>query len=278
MIYNTKEKEKEKLDKKKEINKANKNEEINLSKIEKDKKEQKEIFKKRILKKNFEILFTYLFFIFTFLIYISNNGIIGTTKVVIDPSLGISTVLNAFIFAIPILIYINSKTINENMGDFKSYFAITYIAITICMIYELVFMRDIFNLKKYIVSYIVALIYVFILNFVQKMFKKYVRLKKEEKENVKLKKIKNEKAKKEQNIFLKYKKESILIFSILALFVYNLIFHIIFRFPINLKVNVVYIKLMASLINIIDIILLILPIVFIYLILNVSLRSIDKNE
>lgn len=240
------------------------------NKITEEKKIIKEKNKEKSkLKIHLSSIFTYIYFLIVFLIYVSVKSM-KFKEIIVDPSFGVSASLTSLSLFIPLLIYINSKLENKDLSSFGVNFALGVIPIAICMVYELVCFNDLFNFKKYIISLIIILIYSLILNFAQKIFfVKEEKLSKKENENLKNKNLNNMK-----EITLKYKLETILIFSLIIIFAYiigmNYIFKLPFSFKTIIKINPIYISLMNNLFSLVDLFILIIPIICMYLLLNIK--------
>lgn len=268
--------------------------------------EEKQIIKdenkeKSKLKIHLSSIFTYIYFLIVFLIYVSVKSM-KFKEIILDPSFGVSASLTSISLFIPLLIYINSKLENKNLSSFGVNFALGVIPIAICMVYELLCFNDLFNFKKYIIALIIILIYSLILNFTQKIFfVKEEKLNKTENEKIENNKNENENEKIEKKesiiknknlnnilnnikkITLKYKLETILIFSLITIFAYiigmNYIFKLPFSFKTIIKINPIYIILMNNLFSLVDLFILTIPIICMYLLLNIKKMNfkIDKK-
>lgn len=257
------------------------NKTIEENKENKNKKENK-------LKIHLSSIFTYIYFLIVFLIYISVKSM-KFKEIIVDPSFGVSASLTSLSLFIPLLIYINSKLENKDLSSFGVNFALGVIPIAICMVYELLCFNNLFNFKKYIIALIIILIYSLILNFAQKIF--FVK-------EDKLNKTENDKIEKRESIIknknlnnilnnikeitLKYKLETILIFSLIIIFAYiigmNYIFKLPFSFKTIIKINPIYISLMNNLFSLVDLFILIIPIVCMYLLLNIKKMDFKRDK
>ena len=240
---------------------------------------------KEKMKKYAKSIFTYIFIILSILIFGNTIGTSINEKSIIDTNLPIAILLNIYVFILPIVVYLNEKIkgkakkeekiekseIKKNKSiipDLVSIFILAIIPFLCMMVFEIIFLKDIFDLKRYIISFIVSFIYSFCISNI--IYIKNFNIFKEEKSK-KTKKIKID--------FKKFKNEIILLLNILILSIYIIVLNNVFGFKTFSEINIIYVKLVENLLNLLDILVIISPVLLIYFVIKViKIKEKDLSE
>lgn len=243
------------------------------------------------LKTYFTSIFTYIFIVVAVLILANNIGTKISGRFMLDTSAAIAIVLNIYVFILPVLIYLlefnvfinknvneQLKTENKNtnkdkenkykenkhkgiMPNLISIIIVLTIPFLILMLFDIFFLKNLFVLKKYIIAFIVNLIYAFLVSYSINFFNKVF-----------------ENRKKENKKEFRFKNELILLVNMLVLLIYNVILNTIFGFKAFSNINIIYIKLMENLFNVINIFIIFLPVFLICFILKNYYKGMFKKE